>query len=251
MCVRSDIRTAQGWTRAGGPSGIADWPRAFVFRALHLDGQHFAAGQGFQFDLILFENPVKVLPYFVLTFRELGQSGIGPARGRAILSQVDDLASGESVYGDGRFLNRTLDGIRMDLQAISNDVQHAVIRFITPTELKAGGAVVTRPDFAVLFRRLRDRISNLRLCYQGGPLAIDFQELGRRSEGIQIVRSALRQVDVERRSSRTGQSHSLGGFAGEVEYDGDLSPFVPYLRAGEWTGVGRQTVWGKGQFVIY
>jgi hypothetical protein len=33
---------------------------------------------------------------------------------------------------------------------------------------------------------------------------------------------------------------------GEVTYEGELSEFMPYLRAAKWVGVGRQTVWGKG-----
>jgi hypothetical protein len=35
-----------------------------------------------------------------------------------------------------------------------------------------------------------------------------------------------------------------------VEYEGELTPFLPFLRAGEWAGVGRQTVWGKGFFSV-
>src|SRR5882724_8830460 len=61
-----------------GPSGLSDWPRPFVFRALHLDGRRVAIGESFYFDLILFEAPEKALPYFVLAFRELGRSGLGP-----------------------------------------------------------------------------------------------------------------------------------------------------------------------------
>ena len=34
---------------------------------------------------------------------------------------------------------------------------------------------------------------------------------------------------------------------GEVEYGGELGEFLPYLEAGQWIGVGRQTVWGKGE----
>jgi hypothetical protein len=37
---------------------------------------------------------------------------------------------------------------------------------------------------------------------------------------------------------------------GEAEYEGDLTEFVPYLRAAHWTGVGRQTAWGKGALAI-
>jgi len=61
------------------------------------------------------------------------------------------------------------------------------------------------------------------------------------------VNGELGQVSVERRSSRTGQRHSIGGLTGFVEYDGNLTEFLPYLEAGSWTGVGRHCTWGNGQ----
>jgi len=60
------------------------------------------------------------------------------------------------------------------------------------------------------------------------------------------VSSDLRWIAARRRSSRTGQTHPLGGFVGEVRYAGEVSEFLPILRAAYWTGIGRQTVWGKG-----
>jgi hypothetical protein len=62
-----------------------------------------------------------------------------------------------------------------------------------------------------------------------------------------MTRCELRDEHASRRSSRTGQVHPLGGFTGEAEYRGELAEFLPYLRAARWTGVGRQTVWGKGE----
>jgi len=40
--------------------------------------------------------------------------------------------------------------------------------------------------------------------------------------------------------------HPRVGLIGTVTYTGPLAEFLPWLRAGYWTGVGRQTVWGKG-----
>lgn len=65
-----------------------------------------------------------------------------------------------------------------------------------------------------------------------------------------MTRCNIANVDIERRSTRTGQTHSIGGFIGEAEYEGDLREFLPFLKAAQWTGVGRQTVWGKGQIAI-
>ena len=120
------------------------------------------------------------------------------------------------------------------------------IEFQTPTEIKGGDQVVAKPEFGTLFARARDRVSALRGLYGEGPLPIDFRAMGERAAAVRMTRCDLRHVQGERRSGRTGQVHPLGGFIGVAEYEGDLGEFVPILSAAEWTGVGRQTVWGKG-----
>jgi hypothetical protein len=119
------------------------------------------------------------------------------------------------------------------------------VTFLTPTELKN----VERPEFAPLFARVRDRISTLRSLYQGGPLDVDFNALGRRAARVEMTRCELQHVAAGRTSRQTGHTHSLGGFVGVAEYAGDLGEFLPYLEIARWTGVGRQTVWGKGEIV--
>ncbi|MGH9647245.1 MAG: CRISPR system precrRNA processing endoribonuclease RAMP protein Cas6, partial [Bryobacteraceae bacterium] len=94
-------------------------------------------------------------------------------------------------------------------------------------------------------------VSTLRSLYDDGPLTIDFRDFGERAEHVKLTRCDIQHVDTSRRSSSTGQVHSLGGFVGEAEYQGDLTEFVPYLRAAQWTGVGRQTAWGKGELTLY
>ena len=122
-------------------------------------------------------------------------------------------------------------------------VERLRIRFLTATELKGA----ERPEFRVLLARIRDRISTLRELYGEGPLAIDFKALGERANLVSMTRCELAPVAAERISRGTGQRHSLGGLTGFAEYEGDMTEFVPYLEIARWTGVGRQTVWGKGE----
>jgi CRISPR/Cas system endoribonuclease Cas6 (RAMP superfamily) len=124
------------------------------------------------------------------------------------------------------------------------------VRFVTPTELKTAGGIATRPEFEVLASRVRDRVSTLSGLYGSGPLDMDFAAFGERACKVEITRCDLRMVNAARRSGRTGQVHSLGGFVGDVEYTGDLAEFLPLLQAAEWTGVGRQTTWGKGTIEV-
>ena len=117
------------------------------------------------------------------------------------------------------------------------------VRFLTPTELKGA----ERPEFGNLMARIRDRVSTLRELYGDGPLTIDFKAFGERAGRVSMTRCELAPVADQRISRGTGQRHPLGGFTGFAEYEGDLAEFLPYLEIARWTGVGRQTVWGKGE----
>ena len=234
------------------PSGLADHPRPFVFRAIHLDGQTFKAGQSFHFDLHLFDNDPTSIACFVLAFAQLAREGLGPARHKVELMTVARLnENGESsgiVYAEGQLTqNANTQPLRLDLAPGTTAVSSVRVKFVTPTELKSGQRIATMAKFGILAARVRDRISTLRELYGEGPLDLDFRRFGERAALVQMTRSKIEIVDVQRRSSRTGQVHSIGGFVGEVDYEGDLTEFVPYLKAAEWTGVGRQTVWGKGE----
>jgi hypothetical protein len=238
--------------RGEGPSGLADWPRPFVFRAAHLDGRAIPQGDAFYFDVHFFDTCDPALPYFVLAFAQLARDGLGPGRGRAELATVDQLNLNGStvarIFDGERFQMSELAAPNtVDLVGMLGNVNRISVRFITPTELKSGRLVAERPEFGILFGRLRDRISTLRALYGAGPLEIDFREMGERAMAVRMKNFELSRADVDRLSSRTGQRHPLGGFVGEVEYEGELAEFVPFLELGKWTGVGRQTVWGKGE----
>lgn len=241
--------------RGEGPSGLADWPRPFVFRAAHLDGRTVLPGEPFHFDVHIFDVRDPVLTYFVLAFAQLAREGLGPGRGRADLTSVDQLdlnAARVAQIFDGEQLQvRELAPPNIvDLGEMPERADRVRVRFVTPTELKAGHRVADRPEFGILFGRLRDRISTLRALYGAGPLEIDFREMGERAAAVWMTRCDLQRTEVDRLSSRTGLRHPLGGFVGEAEYEGKLNQFLPYLRLGKWIGVGRQTVWGKGEVAI-
>jgi hypothetical protein len=214
-------------THAGdGPSGLVDRPRPFVFRSSHLDGLTIAPDETFHFDFHWFDLRRPALDLVIRAFAQLVRE-----------AELVDVRGGDAP-------------LRVSLDPAPDRVHHVLVRFETPTELKAGGQAVERPEFGVLAARVRDRISTLRALYDDGPLKLDFREFGERAARVRMTRCDLRRVEISRRSIRTGQVHPLGGFVGEAEYEGDLTEFVPFLRAAHWTGVGRQTAWGKGVLAV-
>jgi hypothetical protein len=221
------------------PSGLSDWPRPFILRVAHLDGLTIPPGESLFLDAHVFDLHQPALPHFQAALSHLAEKGLGPGHGRAALECTEELN-----LSDSRQESCNPNSVVLDPG--SDPVPTVTVQFRTPTELKSGGEVADRPEFATLFRRLRDRISTLRSLYGKGPLQIDFRGLGDRAAQVRIRSCELTWEQVNRRSGRTGQVHSIGGFTGEAVYEGDLAEFLPWLNAARWVGVGRQTVWGKG-----
>jgi hypothetical protein len=218
--------------RAGVPSGLADLPRPFVFRARHLDACTIHAAGGFHFDLHLFSKDPAIRAHLARTFGVLEQHGLGPARAKVRLLEVTDEPHSVALTSDP-------------------PVERITVHFVTPTEIKAGGRLVLEPEFPALFGRVRDRISTLRMLYGERPLILDFAGLGERAATIRMTSWNLHaQQLASRYSTRTRRTHPLGGFTGTAVYEGALGEFTPWLRASEAAGVGRQAVWGKGEISV-
>jgi len=211
----------------GGPSGFRDPPRPFVLRASHLDGARIAPRRCFHFTIHAFNTaPLKA---YADAVRTLETCGLGPGRAQVALLRCENTPATINLVAQREGLRRIL------------------IRFLTPMELKGGEGLQSTPEFGVLLARIRDRISTLRELYGTGPLQMDFRTFGERAHAMRMVRCEVKSVERERTSSRTGQTHSIGGFTGEAEYEGELGEFAPFLDAAVYTGAGRQTVWGKGE----
>ncbi|HWB84774.1 MAG TPA: CRISPR system precrRNA processing endoribonuclease RAMP protein Cas6 [Bryobacteraceae bacterium] len=232
-----------GAALGASPSGFADWPRPFVIRAAHLDGVDIDVAGSFFFDIHCFDVRQPALAHFRAALAELASTGIGPGRGRAELLtaealDLDDIPAEPDVP------------LAVSLVPEMGTLQRIAVRFVSPTELKIAGELATQPEFPVLLARLRDRISTLRALYGAGAFDIDFRAMGERASQVRLARCELLWEHRTRRSSRTGQEHPLSGFTGDAEYEGEIAEFLPWLRAARWVGVGRQTVWGKGDMRV-
>ncbi|MCX6587070.1 MAG: CRISPR system precrRNA processing endoribonuclease RAMP protein Cas6 [Acidobacteria bacterium] len=126
------------------------------------------------------------------------------------------------------------------------------VEFVTPTELKQNGAVLHTPNFAALAARARDRVLSLLAFYQNEATdEVDFAALAAQAAAVTETAQSIRfHAGQTRRSVRNQNIHSIGGFEGWAEYSGPLDALTPYLIAAQWTGVGRQTVWGKGEIRV-
>ena len=210
------------------PSGLARPPQPFVLRVSHLDGKRIEAGDTFSIRMHLFDLHRPLIDGFIEAFSSWAEAGLGPGRARVHL-----IASSQPGVETTIDLHPGAAAARCK------------VTFVTPTELKGMHDTSSIP-FGVLFARIRDRISTLRTLYGEGTIAIDFRGMAERANLVATTATALSYCEVVRRSSRTSLVHGIGGLMGAASYAGEVTEFIPWLKAAWWTGVGRHTVWGNG-----
>lgn len=239
-----------------------DIPRPFVIKPPLETKETYLPGERLSFDLVVVGKAKDYLPYFIVTFKELSHVGLGRRRTLCELVSVEAISSEQEVNpvysindslvrppaNDIRWEDLLGHGSANGNGATKTD--RLKLRFLTPTTLKVDGQLVQKPAFSHIVKRLRDRINGLSYFYCGKGLDIDFKAFGELADKIRTVEDKTRWVDCSRYSRRRDVSHDLSGFVGEVTFEGELAPFVSYLRLGEYLHVGKNAVFGNGWFRV-
>ena len=109
--------------------------------------------------------------------------------------------------------------------------------------------MLTSLTFESFMRELLRRLGDLSEAYCGGS-RIDFQLFSQQAAAVGTDKSVLCFKDWERYSQSQKFRMKLGGLVGTLSLEGDIEPFIPYLRLGEWLHVGKNTTFGLGQYQL-
>ncbi|NWF92135.1 MAG: CRISPR system precrRNA processing endoribonuclease RAMP protein Cas6 [Syntrophaceae bacterium] len=116
--------------------------------------------------------------------------------------------------------------------------------------MKFDGRLSPKLEFHIFFRNLLRRISLLSYFHCGQELDLDFKGLIEKSKEVRVHKENLSWFDWDRYSNRQETKMKMGGFMGSIVFEGELSPFVPYLILGEYIHVGKGTSFGLGKYKI-
>ena len=106
-------------------------------------------------------------------------------------------------------------------------------------------------EFHILIRNLLRRLSLLYYFHCGGdPSGWDFKGLIEKAKEVRVKEKKLRWHDWERYSGRQETRMKMGGFLGEIIFEGEIGPFMPLIKAGEILHVGKGTSFGLGKYRI-
>ncbi|MBW2739553.1 MAG: CRISPR system precrRNA processing endoribonuclease RAMP protein Cas6, partial [Deltaproteobacteria bacterium] len=213
------------------------------------------------FGLTLIGRAADYLPYFIYAFEELGRIGIGKGRGKYELREVteegsegDVLQKKRVIYsGDTKLLTQTNSPIRWsDILINQPSPPPAIsISFITPTRIKYKNSLTKDLEFHVFFRSLLRRISLLSYFHCNHRIDDSgFKDLIQRAKDIKTLKRSLYWHDWERYSNRQETRMKMGGFMGEITYEGEFKEFWPYIKLGEYMHVGKGSGFGLGRYIL-
>jgi len=214
------------------------------------------------FNLILVGRAAEYLPYFIYSFDELGKKGFGSDRGKYELKKVLAITDSQPAHGNIIYSSETKMLHRFETSNLCLDSKEAAVShttsplfitldFLTPVRIVYQGQLVLQLEFHILLRNLLRRLALLYYFHcDGDPSVINFKALIEEARKVKVTESNLRWHDWERYSSRQDTKMKLGGSLGTIRFEGELSKFMPYIKAGEVLHVGKGTAFGLGQYRI-
>ncbi len=210
------------------------------------------------FGLTLIGRAIDYLPYFVYTFDELGKMGIGKGRGKFAMQTVKDvsdkMSGADEIIYDSK--SKTLksfnaSALSISFPSLTSNPLHLSLSFLTPARLIYNGHLTLDLEFHMLIRQLLRRISLLSYFHCGMDMSDwDFRGIIERAKEVTVNKRNLKWYEWERYSARQDTKLNMGGFVGEISFEGDVEPFMPLVNAGEVLHVGKGTGFGLGKYGI-
>jgi len=119
--------------------------------------------------------------------------------------------------------------------------------FDTPLQIRTSGSVMWSFSFELLMRNAIRRMRMLDVAEIPADLEL---ELLRKANEIKVLKNSLKPYYMERYSNRKKARFSLSGLLGTVTFCGELSEFMPYVRAGALLHIGKACPMGLGHYTI-
>ena len=149
----------------------------------------------------------------------------------------------------------TDDGLILRLDDVMKAAPHITdeieLEFLTPTSIKVDGKWTSQLTFEHLIRNLLRRIRFLNYFHCGEDLdtEIDAYALIKAAQSVRH-KSRLQWLQRGRYSHRAEAVVPMSGFMGNIRFEGDVTPFLPFICLGEYLHIGHHTAFGYGHYHI-
>ncbi len=237
-----------------GYASLEDIPRPFILDPIQ-QWPPGPASKHIQFDLTLIGKACRCFAHIVYAFLQLGEQGIGRRRTKYTIESVVQNTPGyppRHLYASTQTgcirEPETANGSAVASPPLISDLSTVRINLLSPLRIKHGGKFTDSPRFRAFVGSAVRRIAQLQYFHCGVPLRLDFARYLREAERADIADSRLRWVEWSRYSSRQKAEMQMGGIVGHLLYKNVPTKYLPVLRLGQYTHVGKLSTFGFGKY---
>lgn len=227
-------------------------PRPFVLIPPLTKQRRFLRDEKLYVGLVLIGDAIQYLPYFVYALIRMGEEGIGVDRGRYRVTHVravNDRQERVEIYDpEKQEILNIFEPIHSE-QFAQKLLPEITLQFYTPAWIKHQGRVTCDLQFPLLLKAILRRYRSL-LAFHGDGITEKFPIDWELAETVEVVQSDLHFKKFKRYSNRQGRPVPLQGFEGRITYRGEIGPFYPWLKIGEYIHIGKGAVFGMGGYKI-
>ncbi|MEO0025993.1 MAG: CRISPR system precrRNA processing endoribonuclease RAMP protein Cas6 [candidate division WOR-3 bacterium] len=221
-------------------------PQPFVLEPPDDERTRLPRNSRLRFGLVLIGKAIDFLAYFICALEQLAELGLG--RNRASLRFNGVYQNGRQIYKPERqVITGRLAIEEFNFVPTQTPVSKVRIEFLTPTRIIYQGRLCRRPQFHILVRALLRRLWLLS-TFHDQPVEFDHRWLLREAEKVRLTEAVFAGADWYHFSRRQGRLIEREGVTGWAVYEGELTPFMPFLTAGEIIHIGKGATFGMGKY---
>lgn len=216
------------------------WPQTIIGREEKLN-----------FEFLLFGNATQYATSLILALENIQKIGLGAYRYPFCLYEIVNSYTQRIIWRkDIRYKTPRISTTAIPCFELKQ-VTGVIVKICTPLRIRHGGQMVRNITFEVLIRNITNRIRMLTERYGGWIDQTEVERLQILAAQVRTVREKLRIEKLERYSNRAKRKMDFSGLMGELEYEGNLTSFVPWLYAAQRLNIGRNTTFGMGKIKVY
>ena len=223
-------------------------PVPHVLQVQPLREPQVRAGGELTLSVVLVGEANARLPLVVEALAAAGADGLGRARGRVVLQQVDQELPGRepvTIGSHGRLGEWAAPAVPLTPPRPAR----VRLEILSPYKASGKGASPHGLDLGLLLMAIVRRVSLLQYFYTGRQLQADFSALKAASLVARASDHDLQRAASARWAARHGRRVDTGGLAGHLDMETDpIAPLWPYLHLGQWLNVGKNASMGFGQY---
>lgn len=206
-------------------------------------------GEELNFEFILLGSSVRYAHSLAAALQKISQYGLGAQRYPFNLSRIINNQNQRILWRKETYYDAGASEIKLPCYGLPF-VTGVEVRLCTPVRIRRKGQLLTSLSFLTLIRNIITRIKSITEQYGGWVDKDEAERLLTLAAEVELTNENLKLEHLERYSNRLQKKMDLSGMLGEVEFEGDLTPFVPWLFAAQVLHIGRNTTFGMGQIEV-